>query len=280
LPVDDPIVAGAPLEPIAAGSAVDPVVAVAAVNVVVAGAAVDHVMAVAAVDDVVAGAAVDHVVAVAALDAVMTVAAVDAVVAVAAVQVVVAVATVDEVVAVPAEDAGPSGTVGAELVVAGTPHDPLAGSQPDDEVHPTAHTRQARPRGRGHLRVGTEPRPGIEPYQPGREAIPARARPPLPDHHRDDSPHTDHHRQHPNHGPCPARESNCEHPRLLSSNRTDRSHATPNQQAQRRRPPPTAPTLPDGPSPSKRPPPHSAGIDNAERLRAPTSPIGSASGSA
>jgi hypothetical protein len=98
----------------------DPVVAGAALEPIAAGAAVDPVVAVAAADVVVAGAAVDHVVAVAA---------------------------VDDVVAVAAEDAGPAGAAGAELVVAGTTHDPLTGSQPNDEVHPTgAHPPGAPPR--------------------------------------------------------------------------------------------------------------------------------------
>jgi hypothetical protein len=231
-------VSGAALEPIAAAAAVDPVVAVAAPDVVVAGAAADHVVAVAAVDDVVAVTAVDHVVAVAALDAVM---------AVAAVENVVAVATMDEVVAVPAEDAGPTGPAGAELVVAGTTDDPLAGNQSDDEVHPTAHTRQARPHDRGHPRVSTQPRAGIEPYQPGREPVPARARPSRTHHHRADGPHTGHHCQHPNHGPCPARESNREHPSPATTAAT-----------------PTAPTLPDNHSLSEPAHHHSVSTDNAE----------------
>ena len=127
LPVDDPVAAGAALEPIAAGAAVDPVVAGAAVDAVVAGPAVDDVVAVAAVDVIVAVATVDEVVAVAAEDHV------------------VAVAAVDEVVAGAAVNAGPAGPVGAELVVSGTAHDPLTRSQPDHEVHPTAHTARRAP---------------------------------------------------------------------------------------------------------------------------------------
>jgi hypothetical protein len=66
-------------------------------------------------------------------------------------------------------DAGPGGPASAELVVAGTAHNSLAGSEPDDEVHPTAHPRQAGPRGTAYLRFTTKSRGGIEPHQPGRE---------------------------------------------------------------------------------------------------------------
>ena len=133
----------------------------------------------------------------------------------------VAASAMDEVVAVAAVDAGPSGRVGAELVMAGTTHNALAGSQPDDEVHSTAYPRQAGLRGSGHLRVTTKSRGGIEPYQPGREGVPARSRPRTRKNRRDGRPRTHRRRQRPNQGPCPARKSNREHPRLQSSNCTD-----------------------------------------------------------
>ena len=93
LPVDELVVATAALEPIAPGASMDAVMVVAAADVVVAGTAVDVVVAAPAVDVVVAAPAVN------------------------------------EVVAVGAPDAGAGAPAGADLIVAGAAHEPLAGAR-------------------------------------------------------------------------------------------------------------------------------------------------------